>query len=267
MDLSGVRAAVVSHAGRVFVGGVDGAQRHDALRLPTDAAHHVARVMRARVGDTLGLFDELGLAATATITAISRDAVDVRLEPPGWSAGIGADSSAVTLLQGVPKGDKLETIVRQATELGVAAMRPVFTARSVPRAGSAGTRLERLRAIAIAACEQSGRSVLPALHAATSLDAALASLAPQITLRIVPWESGGEPLMSFLATAPAGPCALLVGPEGGLEAAEIDVARRHGFVPVSLGARILRTETVAPALLSVLSAVRGDLAAARSAHR
>jgi 16S rRNA (uracil1498-N3)-methyltransferase len=249
----------VSHAGRVFLGDAPNAGL-GALRLPPEAGHHVARVMRARVGDTLGVFDATGLAATATITAIARDAVDVRIEAPGWLPGVGADASAVTWLQGVPKGDKLDTIVRQATELGVAAIRPVFTARSVPRAGGATVRPDRLRSAAISACEQCGRSVLPGLLPAATLDTALAEIPPGTALRIVPWESGGAPIVRVLRGAAPGPCAVIVGPEGGLAADEIERAVAHGFVPVSLGERILRTETVAPALLGLLAALRGDLA-------
>ena len=156
---------------------------------------------------------------------------------------------------------QLQIVLSQLqTELGVAAIRPVFTARSVPRAGGATVRPDRLRSAAISACEQCGRSVLPGLLPAATLDTALAEIPPGTTLRIVPWESGGAPIVRVLRAAAPGPCAVIVGPEGGLAADEIERAVAHGFVPVSLGARILRTETVAPALLGLLAALRGDLA-------
>ncbi len=249
----------MSFAGRTFVGDVT-STRDDVMRLPRTAGHHVARVIRARVGDALGVFDAKGREARCTIVAIARDDVDVRVEPPGWRPGLGADTSDVTWLQGVPKGDKLETIVRQATEMGVAALQPVFTSRSVPRAGGATARGDRLVAAAIAACEQCGRSVLPDLRPACGLSEALAAVSPSVSLRLVPWEEGGASIVSVVERAAPGACAVLVGPEGGLAMDEVDLARAHGFVPVSLGPRILRTETVAPALLGLLSALRGDLA-------
>jgi 16S rRNA (uracil1498-N3)-methyltransferase len=246
----------------VYVGDL-GVQDETAFRLPSEAGHHVARVMRARSGDTLDVFDARGREARAVIVSIHRDSVDVTVDAHGWRAGVGADPSRVTLLQGVPKGEKLEAIVRQATELGVAAIRPVFTARAIPRPGGATTRVDRLRAIAISACEQCQRAVPPAIEEAASLESAFATLDASIALRIVAWEDGGDPFLEAVGRAAPGACAVLVGPEGGFEPREIELARSHGFVAVTLGPRILRTETVAPAILAAISVVRGDLAATR----
>ena len=248
----------MSHAGRVFVG-EDVDRSAVTVRLPDEAAHHVGRAIRARLGDTLTVFDGAGHEADAVIVSMTRDAVDVRIDDAGWRDGVGADASDVTWLQGVPKGDKLETIVKQATELGVAAIRPVFTERAIPRPGGATTRIERLRTIAISACEQSHRAAVSVIQPAASLEQALRDLDPRIALRLVAWEEGGEPFVRTVSLAAPGPCAVLVGPEGGLSAREVELALAHGFVAVSLGPRILRTETVAPALLAALSVLRGDL--------
>jgi 16S rRNA (uracil1498-N3)-methyltransferase len=228
-----------------------------AVALPREAAHHL-RVARVPWGTRVVLFDGEGC---------ERDAV---LDPGGATvtpcdaprAGVGADGARVTWIQGYPKGDKLDVIIRQATELGVAAIWPVFTARSVPqeRGDRSAARLERWRRIAEEAARQCGRADVPALRGPTGLDEALAALPPG-GLRIVAWESSADALARVLPPGAGGPVAALAGPEGGLDRAEVDRCAERGFIPVSLGPRILRAETVAPALLGALSVLCGDLAA------
>jgi 16S rRNA (uracil1498-N3)-methyltransferase len=224
------------------------------------AAHHLARVVRLRRDEVLVLFDGQGHEARARVTEIAagrepRIAVDL-IEPP--RAGVTADGASVIWLQGYPKADKLERIARQATELGVRAIWPVFTARSVPRTAN-NARIERLCEIVASASAQCGRADLPEVRAPGPLAAALEAVPSEVALRIVPWEGGGANVLEVARAAGPGGCAVLVGPEGGLDASEVELAQRAGFVPVSLGPRVLRTETVAAAMLALLSVTRGDL--------
>lgn len=226
-----------------------------AVALPREAAHHM-RVARVPWGTRLVLFDGEGFERDATLD--HGGATATLLDAP--RAGVGADGAKVTWVQGYPKGDKLDTIVRQATELGVAAIWPVFTARSVPqeRGARLAARLDRWSRIAEEAARQSGRADVPALRAPCPLDEALDAL-PAGGVRLVAWEAASGSLARAVPPGGDGPVAVVAGPEGGLDAAEVDRCAARGFVAVSLGPRILRAETVAPAMLAALSVLRGDL--------
>lgn len=231
------------------------------LALPDAAGHH-ARVVRVRAGDTLVLFDGCGHERDASVAHIDRNVVKVTLRGSPRD-GVGSDSARVIWLQGYPKGDKLDAVIRQATELGVSELWPVYTHRSVPqsREDRGTSRLERWRRVAEEAARQSGRADLPTVHAPSVLFDALDACAHRVSLKLVAWEHATIPLTAAVRAVPQGACAVLVGPEGGLDGAEVTGAATLGFVAVSLGPRIWRTETVAPALLGALSVLRGDLAA------
>lgn len=251
---------------RVLVRALTDARNGHRAEIVGDEAHHLVRVLRVRVGDKLVVFDGIGNEALARVESTqTRGVVSVRVcLEESMRPGVRGDAASVILLQGYPKGDKLDTVVRQATELGVCAIWPVYTARAVPR-GCGEKRIARWQAIASSAAAQCGRADVPEVRQPTGLQEALMELTENVTVRLVPWEVQGIPLGDALATAPAaGGCAVLVGPEGGLEESEVALAKDYGFVPVSLGPRILRTETVAPALLAVLSFARGDLRRLRS---
>ncbi len=225
--------------------------------------HHLARVSRVRVGDPVVLFDGSGTECAATVRDVHGDRVVLALGV--LRAGVCADTAGVVWIQGIPKGDKLDTIVRQATELGVRAVWPVYTTRSVPR--PRGTReearKERLTRVAEEAARQCGRADVPTVALAQTLADALATLdGDPPGLRIVAWEGAVTPLTVALREQDprAGPCAVLAGPEGGLDVVEILALQHRGFLAVSLGPRILRAETVAPAMLGALGVLIGDLA-------
>lgn len=239
----------------------DASLRRDDVTLTGERAHHLARVTRVRPGERVTLFDGAGFERDAEVTRVDARAVTLRCVSPR-RAGVAADAARVTWLQGVPKGDKLETIARQATELGVWRIVPVWTARAVPRErpDRAVTRHERLRRVVEEAARQCHRADLPEVLPPCDLAAALA-LAPAGALKLVAWERAARPLASLPAPGGEG-VTVLVGPEGGLADDEAALAEAAGFTSISLGRRILRTETVAPALLAVLSARWGDLGAA-----
>lgn len=231
-----------------------------AVRVSGDEGHHLARVTRVRVGESVVLFDGDGHERDATVREVLRGEVVVNTVGE-LRAGVGCDRAGVVWLQGVPKGDKMELVVRQATELGARAVVPVFTARTVPqeRADREAKRVTRWQAIADEAARQCGRADGLRVHAPVTLDAALAAVTA--SLRLLAWEEAHAPLGDVVRAGDVtGGCAVLAGPEGGLTADEAARARAQGFVAVSLGPRIWRAETVAPAMLGMLSVLCGDLA-------
>jgi 16S rRNA (uracil1498-N3)-methyltransferase len=221
--------------------------------LSEDAAHHAIHVLRLREGDEVTLFNGRGGEFAARIASIQRLRIAIDLlqhrpierEPP----------LRVTLVQGVSAGEKMDSTVRKAVELGVAEVQPVLAARSVAR--PKGERAENRRAhwqkVAIAACEQCGRNRIPEVHpliAVSEYRAAGAGmkilLSPQAQLR---FSKAIQDSTAFILAA---------GPEAGFTAEEEAALAGGGFVPASLGPRVLRTETAAVAALAALSALRGD---------
>ena len=231
------------------------------VEITEEIAHHL-RVLRIEQGETVVLFDGLGHERDAVVSRVYRKEMEL-VARGARRDGARADSARITWLQGYPRGDKLDLIVRQATELGVYAIRPVYTARSVPRERNdrGAARVARWERIAEEAARQSGRADLPRVLPPLPLDEALVTLSDHVSLRLVAWESSTRPLLDVALDAPDAPAVVIAGPEGGLAADEVARCEAAGFVAVSLGPRVLRAETVAPALLGVLSALRGDLRA------
>jgi 16S rRNA (uracil1498-N3)-methyltransferase len=214
-------------------------------------ARHLVKVLRLKEGDEVIAFDGEGREWPARIERATPTSVELALGPERVTKT--ESPCAILLGQGAGKGDKLETVVRAATELGVAEVVPVLTARAV--AEGAG-KTERLRRIAAEACKQCGRSRVPVVHPPEPLDAFLAR-AEACELKLVPWEGGGSPMREL--RGPARSVALLVGPEGGLATEEVERAKSKGFRPVTLGPRILRTETAGIAAVAAVQLLLGDL--------
>jgi 16S rRNA (uracil1498-N3)-methyltransferase len=165
----------------------------------------------------------------------------------------------VHLLQGLPKGDKLELVLQKTTELGAARLTPVLTARSVPVRDAAreGRRLERWQRIVTEATRQCGRAQVPQVDAPLPLAQALSQVSAE--MRLVAWEKGGRSLSSLAESFSPLSVAVLIGPEGGLEASEVALAQDFGFLPVTLGPRILRTETAGMVLAAWIQLIWGDM--------
>ncbi len=218
------------------------------LDLPPGPARHV-QVRRLQPGDTLRLFDGRGGEWQARVHRMGRQQVTVQLDahdPVDREAPL-----AVTLAVGMPANERMDWLVEKATELGVAAIRPLQTERSVLRL--AGERAERKRAhwqaIAEAAAEQCGRTRVPQVHPVRALDApdALPAGMPGWVLSLAP----GAATSATLRGA-EGPRVLLSGPEGGLTPTELARAEAAGLHPLSLGPRVLRAETAPLAALALL---------------
>lgn len=230
-------------------------QPHTLLDLPDAATRHV-QVLRMQPGQALTLFDGQGGEYEAAIEAMGRSRVAVQL---GAHRAIEREAPrAIHLAVGVPAGDRMDWLVEKATELGAAALWPLFTERSVLRLKGerADRKREHWQAVAVAACEQCGRNRVPVVHAPQELPAWLAgaTAAPDgRTLRLLlSLQDGTRPLHE---AAPAGtaPVCFLSGPEGGLSPAEEAVAFAQGWQGVTLGPRVLRSETAPLAALAVLA--------------
>lgn len=225
--------------------------------LDGEAHRYLAKVLRLRAGDRLAVFDGRGTEVEATVTTVSPRTIELAL---GGRRMLAPAAVAVTLLQAVPRGDKMDLVVQKTTELGVGRIVPVLTARAVPRLepDAADTRRTRWQAIAREACRQCGRADVPTIDAPAGLNAALADHALP-TRRIMLWEgSQGQPMRQVLAAGDAS-VALLIGPEGGFEAAELALAEQRGFATAGLGPRILRAETAAIVAVALAQAAGGGL--------
>ena len=224
--------------------------------LPEAAAAHVSRVLRLRVGDRLAVFDGRGSEHHAEIATIAGDTVRVRLLEQ--IAGRPESPLAVTLVQCISRGERMDWTLQKATELGVSAIAPVLASRSVVRLDTrqAEAKFRHWQAIVVAACEQSGRSRLPELRMPESLRTHLERLAGHVCRVILDPQATAE-----LAAMPDPGAAvdLLIGPEGGFDDEELALARAAGFQPVRLGPRVLRTETAGTVALAVLQSRWGDL--------
>jgi 16S rRNA (uracil1498-N3)-methyltransferase len=227
-----------------------------------DESRHIARVLRLRSGDTVVAADGAGREYTVRLESVGEEATGTVL-----AAGDNDRESPIpiTLLQGVPKGDKMEAIVRACTELGVARIVPVLTERTIVTldTGRWRERARRWQRIAKEAAKQCGRAVVPPVDVPRAFDDVLAR-GDDPDLRLCLWEGARDSGASVPATLPAGAgVALLVGPEGGFASSEVDRARQHGWLTVGVGPRILRTETAGPAIIAVLQARFGDLGGRR----
>lgn len=224
--------------------------------LPAAGAYHVARVLRMREGAPLVVFDGAGGEYRAEIARIDGSAVIVRLSER--TSGTAESPLKITLVQGISRGERMDWTLQKATELGVNAIAPVLTARSVVRLDEkqAAKKQDHWRGIVIGACEQCGRTHVPAVGTPKTLRNYLSSVKKEgLRLVLSPSAPGS---LAGLASVPA-KLELLIGPEGGLDDDEIGAARNAGFTPVRLGPRVLRTETAAVVALSVLQALWGDL--------
>jgi 16S rRNA (uracil1498-N3)-methyltransferase len=220
------------------------------MTLDPGASKYVARVRRLRVGDGLLLFHPReAKEAEATIVEIGRSAVRCRVREVR-AATVRAERS-VTLVQAAGKGDKLDAVVRDATELGATRVVVAESARSVVRLDDKGeSRMRRLRRVADEAARQCGRGDAPEILGPLPWSEGLGVETGERALKLCFWERATAPAgPELLALGPDRPLVVAAGPEGGLDEAEIEAARAAGFAVVSLGPFILRTETVAAAVL------------------
>jgi 16S rRNA (uracil1498-N3)-methyltransferase len=228
---------------------------HGIFDAPPEQAHHVAHVLRLAAGDALIVFDGRGLEYPGVIERIAKSHVVVRVSDP---AEVTRESPlAVSLAQGISSGERMDYTVQKAVELGVQSIQPLSVERSVVRlsAERAAKRAAHWQAVAVAACEQSGRNHVPPVLPVISLTAWIAQVAPD-ALKLTLSPEAASSLREL--ERPQGEVVLLVGPEGGLSPRELEIARSASFRPLRLGPRVLRTETAALAALAAMQVMWGD---------
>lgn len=230
-------------------------EKGDVITLSDAAGQHVGVVLRMQAGDPLTLFCGDNREFSATILVAHKKKVSVIINRVD---AISRESpQAIHLAQAISKGDRMEMVIQKAVELGVSSITPLYTAHCVVRLDAArlSKKHAQWKAIAVAACEQSGRNQLPIIHELCSLDAYLAASFEKLKFILDPVASKSCRDYPMIA----GDIALLIGPEGGLSDDEVSRAIMADFKPLRLGPRVLRTETAAITALSVLQAMRGDL--------
>lgn len=220
--------------------------------LTSEASRYVGRALRLPAGAALCVFNGKGGSWQATLAFEGNQAL---VTPQVYNPADIESPLAVTLLQAIGRGERMDYAIQKAVELGVTAIQPIFTERTVVRLD--GERLAKRQqhwlGVARAACEQSGRNVVPSIYTAIPFAAALAESEADVRLVLAPSASQNQ-----LSTKIPASVALLIGPEGGLSDGEIAEAEAAGWQSWQLGPRVLRTETAGSAALAVLQSRWGD---------
>jgi 16S rRNA (uracil1498-N3)-methyltransferase len=244
------------------------------VKLSDNAATHATRVLRLEISDEIVLFNGDGHDYTSAITSVKKNETLVIVK--SFVKITNESPLNITLLQGISSGDRMDYTIQKAVELGVTAIVPIITTRSVVKLTSerAEKRLAHWQSVVHAACEQSGRAIIPTVFAPVQLSTWLAanihapSSGAQIKNTLNTTLNSAKPTRILLnpigalrladLPKPAGNIELLIGAEGGLSQSEIDTALSQGFQSVVLGARILRTETAALVAIAAMQTLWGD---------
>lgn len=240
---------------RVHVDGPLAGAREVAL--PRHAVEHLVRVLRLGAGAPVTCFDGDGYDYPGLLRRTADGGLAVVL---GEREHVALESPlALTLLQSVARGEKMDHVLQKATELGVLRIVPVISERTEVRLDPTNTarRLEHWRRVVRSASEQCGRAVVPEVHGPAAVTAIAGLDAGALKLALDPGAATG--LAAAVAGGVPSAIAVAVGPEGGFSQRDLDALARQGFQPVRLGPRVLRTETAGPAALAVLQALAGDL--------
>ncbi len=226
------------------------------VKLSDNAATHATRVLRLNVGDKLFLFDGSGADFECELISIQKS---ITLAKVLKVIAVNSESPLnITLLLGISAGDRMDIGIQKAVELGVKSIIPIKTERSVVKLDEekAKKRVLHWQNVVIAACEQSGRAVLPIVEMPSALNVFITKPATANMLRLTLDPLANKKLADL--PKPTGEIQLLIGAEGGLGANEIAIASQQGFIGVQLGKRILRTETAPLAAIATMQTLWGD---------
>ena len=227
----------------------------DTIDLEAQASHHLVRVLRAKRGHQVILFNGTGGECAGTIIEVGRDTARIHIDK---IYSVARESSLdIHLIQAISRGDRMDYTIQKSVELGVSTIYPVSTERTeIPQSQDALERKwEHWRKIAVHACEQCGRDRLPRIMTPLPL-LKLGDTLRELPLKLILDTHGTKGLRGITPTSTT--FGVLCGPEGGFTPAELEWALALDFVPLRLGPRVLRTETAAVALLSALHALWGD---------
>ncbi|GFI61683.1 ribosomal RNA small subunit methyltransferase E [Clostridiales bacterium] len=214
----------------------------NTIKLTGSDAEHISRVLRSEIGDSITVCDSMGNDYNTIISEISKNEISLEIKERFRTES--EPSIKITLYQGLPKGDKMDLIIQKCVEIGVYKIVPVNTERCIVKLDKNKERkkLERWQKISEAAAKQCGRGIIPEIGNIINFDEAIKNVGCDRS--IIPYElENDRGLKSFLKDYSGESIAVFIGPEGGFAKDEIDKAINCGIVPVTLGKRILRTET------------------------
>jgi 16S rRNA (uracil1498-N3)-methyltransferase len=231
----------------------------DNVQLSASAATHATRALRLNVGDKAVVFNGDGFDYDCTISSIQKNVVFVNIDA---NTKVHNESPLnITLIQAISAGDRMDFTIQKAVELGVTSIQPVTSQRSVVKlsAERAEKRTEHWQNIAISACEQSGRAVVPTVLPPLTLSQYFAKNTKNDTAQTIKITLSPSATKTLkLLTKPSNEIQLLIGAEGGLSTDEIALSQSHGFEAITLGKRILRTETAGLAAIAAIQMLWGD---------
>lgn len=224
------------------------------IDLSDDVVQHVCRALRMKPQEPLILFNGDGSEYKARLTKVEKRSASAHIEE---SLNSKSESPLkVSIGQSLSRGERMDYAVQKSTEMGVREITPLFSERcevKLPKERQ-GKRVNHWQQIAVSACEQSGRVIPPEIHMPSTLETWLK--AQNADLKLVLHHHSEQPLQTMDQPASV---AILIGPEGGLTAAEVELAGEYGFKPLTLGPRVMRTETAPVAALTLLNYLWGDL--------
>lgn len=222
--------------------------------LNSEISHYIGRVLRLLVDDQIFLFNNTGNEYLATIKVITKSSISVVIND--YTTDTNESPLQINLAQVIGKGEKMDLVIQKATELGVHTITPLYSERTVVKkiAERVEHKLEHWQKIAVAASAQSWRNVVPTVNAPQELNTWLATTKEQYKLILS--TSGDRQRLNNLNLTSA--VTVLIGPEGGFSAEELNAAAKYNFTAISLGPRILRTETAGIAVVAILQAMYGD---------
>lgn len=229
----------------------------DIIHITGEDVHHIRTVMRNQVGDTF-ICCLMGMDYLVKIEDISSKTITCHIIERNVS--IGEPTIEVTVAQGLPKGEKLEWILQKGTELGAVSFLPFSSSRTIVKLDNtkANKKRDRWSRIVKEAAEQSHRGTIPIVFSPASWEALIAEI-PKYDVALIAYEKGGQVLSEVSNLYEAASILMIIGPEGGFSEQEVQEATEQGAVPVTLGDRILRTETAAISLLTCIMFVHNEL--------
>ena len=247
---------------RVFAGNIKKLKPGEELRLTGEESKYVARVLRLQEDDRIILSSSESLEYHCIIKAIEKKSVLLTVdsvEEPKRESKL-----EITLCQSLPKSKKMDLIIQKGTELGVKEFIPFISSRAVSRPDDRESRekVKRWEKLSLEAARQCGRTFIPPVEEVISIDELLnkvSSVDDKETLKIIPWESEDKQGLKELSHLPFKKAYLLIGPEGGFSNEEVEKAKKAGFIPVTLGSRLLRPETAGFTAISIMQYIWGDM--------
>ncbi|MBE9502872.1 MAG: 16S rRNA (uracil(1498)-N(3))-methyltransferase [Proteobacteria bacterium] len=242
---------------RVFIEGCE--KKGAYIQVSGEVSRYIKKVLRLNIGDSLIICTADGTEYRSVIAGIDKNISVEVLE----SEKVDRESNLdIILCQALPKGKKMDFIIQKGTELGVKSFIPLISSRSVSRPKESEGKTKRWEKIALEASRQCGRNYIPSIETVTTIEELIDKFSnsdDNKTLKLIPWESQEDNKLGNFMSTPYDKVIILIGPEGGFSTLEVNEARRAGFMSISLGKRILRTETAGIAVVSILQFLWGDM--------